>query len=329
MILLPAISAQPDRTDYGPALAEAGKLFAAGNFAGVIEKLGGLAEKLPDAAEVQHGIGLAYYQQQDYAKAIRHLSLALKNEQEDSSPWRQTVEILGMADYFSRNWRDAAPLLARAATWSPDNETLLYTLAMAHIYGHDRTAARQTFARLFGVPPDSARALMLAADIMYQEELADDAEVLYLETFKKWPDTPDVRFKLGLIAFTRRDYPAAVEQMRAELKRDPAHALAWQFLGDALDKSGKLAEAVDALQRAIWLNGRSAKLFVMLAQVYTEQGQLAIAENSLRHALAIDPQNYEANFLLAKLYFRTNREDLAKQRMAVAEGLRKAAAAAK
>jgi Tfp pilus assembly protein PilF len=146
---------------------------------------------------------------------------------------------------------------------------------------------------------------------------------------KKWPDTPDVHFKLGLIAMTRRDYPAAVEQMKAELARDPAHPLAWQFLGDALAKSGKPAEAIDALQRAVWLNGRSAKLFVMLGQIYLEQGQLSIAENSLSHALAIEPQNYEANFQLAKLYFKTNRPELAKQRMAIAEGLRKAAAAAK
>ena len=59
---------------------------------------------------------------------------------------------------------------------------------------------------------------------------------------------------------------------------------------------------MDALEHAICLNGRSAKLFVLLAQVHTEQGQLAIAVNSSMHALAIEPQNYEANFLLAKLY---------------------------
>jgi hypothetical protein len=56
-------------------------------------------------------------------------------------------------------------------------------------------------------------------------------------------------------------------------------------------------------------------LFVLLAQVHTEQGRLAIAENSPMHALAIEPQNYEANFLLAKLYFKTNLPNLAKQRM--------------
>jgi cytochrome c-type biogenesis protein CcmH/NrfG len=150
--------------------------------------------------------------------------------------------------------------------------------------------------------------------MMYQEELADDAELLYQEVWKKWPQTPDVQFKLGLIALTHRDY-RGWEHMKAELARNPAHPLGWQFLGEELDKAGKPNHAVDALQRAIWLNGRSAQLFVLLAQVHTEQGQVAIAENSPMHALAIEPQNYEANFLLAKLYFKTNLPSLAKQRM--------------
>jgi predicted Zn-dependent protease len=155
---------------------------------------------------------------------------------------------------------------------------------------------------------------MLAAEMMYQEELADDAELLYQEVWKKWPQTPDVQFKLGLIALTRRNYRGG-EHIKAEFAPDPAHPLGGQFLGEALDKAGKPNDAVDALQRAIWLNGRSTKLFVLLAQVHTEQGQLAIDENSPMHALAIEPQNYEVNFLLAKLYFKTNLPNLAKQRM--------------
>ena len=48
---------------------------------------------------------------------------------------------------------------------------------------------------------------------------------------------------------------ARLDDAQTELARDPAHPLAWQFLGDALAKSGNPAEAIDALQRATWLNG--------------------------------------------------------------------------
>ena len=61
---------------------------------------------------------------------------------------------------------------------------------MSHLYSHERDQARQAFAKLFAEPADSPRALMLAADLMYQEEYANDAEALYQEIRKKWPDFP-------------------------------------------------------------------------------------------------------------------------------------------
>jgi predicted Zn-dependent protease len=234
-----------------------------------------------------------------------------------------------MAYYFSRRWTEAAPLLEKACAWSLGGSTLFYTLGMSHLYSHERDQARQAFAKLFAVPADSPRALMLSADLMYQEEYANDAEALYQEIRKKWPDFPELEYNLGLIALTKRDFPSVVEHMRAELARNPVHPMAWHYLGDALFKQGKLDEAAETLQRAAWLNSRSAKSFVTLAQVYTEQNNFAMAESSLKHALTLEPQDYQANFLLARLYFKTNRPDLAKQQMAIAERLRKPTSDAK
>ena len=140
---------------------------------------------------------------------------------------------------------------------------------------------------------------------------------------KKWPDFPEVRYKLGLIAVTKHDYAAVVEHMKAELAHNPAHTLAWHYLGEALAKLEKPDDAASALQRAIWLNALSVRSYITLGQVYSEQGKFALAESSLNHALTIEPQNYQANYLLGRLYSRTNRPELAKQRMAIAEKLRK------
>ena len=55
-----------------------------------------------------------------------------------------------------------------------------------------------------------------------------------------------------------------------------------------------------------------------------DQERLILADNTLRRAVQVDPQNYEAHFLLARLYHKTNRPDLAKQELTVAERLRAA-----
>jgi hypothetical protein len=97
-LLAAVVCAQhPDHNEYAKTLDETGKLFGTRNFAGVIEKLGPLGETLPDSADVQHGLELAYYQQQNFPQAIRHVSLAMKNERAGSAAWRQTIEILGVA----------------------------------------------------------------------------------------------------------------------------------------------------------------------------------------------------------------------------------------
>src|SRR5260370_1093791 len=110
-LLLPgALPSQPgDRADFHRALSEAGKLFDAGDFAAVIQRLSPWISKYPNDAELNHGLGLTYYQQQDFTATIRHLSSALQHEEKDSGAGRQSTEILGRAYYFN-NRRQAADL---------------------------------------------------------------------------------------------------------------------------------------------------------------------------------------------------------------------------
>lgn len=314
----------PTPGDYHGDLSEAEKLFAKGDLDGVIRTLAPWAEKYPDRTEAHHGLGLAYYQQQDFAATIRHLSAALRLEAEGSAPWKQTVEILGMAYYFSNRSPDALPLLEKAAQWSKDNKNLLYTLAMTHLYTHDRDNARRVFAQLFGIAPESRQAFLLTADLMVQENYSADAEALIQEVGKKWPELPEVHYKLGLIAFTKGQYAEAVQYLEKELAANPSHSLAWHYLGDAYIRLGRIERAIDPLQRSLWLNRNATRSYILLANVYAQQGRFFVAENSLKRALQMDPQSYEAHFLLARIYHKTNRPELAKEEMAVAEKLRAA-----
>src|SRR5713226_160063 len=68
------------RADFNQALSEAGKFFEDGDFAAVIQRLSPWVKKYPNDAELNHGLGLAYYQQQDFAATIRHLSSALQHQ---------------------------------------------------------------------------------------------------------------------------------------------------------------------------------------------------------------------------------------------------------
>lgn len=323
LYLSTGLSAQAiDTSAYQNDLNEAEKLFTQGDLDGAIRKLTPWIEKNAALREAQHGIGLAYYQKQDFAGAIRHLTAAIKLETENSAAWKQTVEILAMAYYFSNRAQDARPLLERALTWSAGNANLLYSLAMTYLYTHDRDNCRRAFARLFQVPPESPQAFVLAADLMIQENYAADGEALILQAQKKRPDLPEANYKLGVIALNKGAFPAAIEYLEKELATNPGHAMAWHYLGDAYIRLGKFEQAIDPLQRSIWLNLQATRSYILLANVYAQQERYFVAENALKRALDMAPQNYEAHFQLARIYHKTNRPELAKQEMAIAESLR-------
>lgn len=317
-----ASAQNPSESVYVQALARAEQLFANGDQDGVIRLLGPWVAKDPKLAEAQHGMGLAYYQKPDFPNAIRHLSMAFRLEPENSPAWRQTVEILAMAYYFSNRAQDALPLLEMASAWSTENTDFQYTLAMAYLATHDRTSARRTFARIFGLPPDSPPAYILAADLMSQEKYVDDSEAVILEALKLRPDLPLISYKLGLIALTRGRFEECAKQMLKELETNPGHANAWHYLGDAYIRLGKFGEAVAPLQRAIWLNLQSTRSYLLLANVYTQQERYFVAENTLKRVIDMEPRNYEAHFQLARIYHKTKRPELAKKEMAVANELR-------
>ncbi|MEX2263614.1 MAG: tetratricopeptide repeat protein [Bryobacteraceae bacterium] len=318
-----AVFAQAEpASGYEAAVDQAEKLFANGDSDGVIRLLAPWVEKSPERSSGQHGLGLAYYQKQDFGGAIRHLSIAIRLEKEGSASWKQTVEILAMAYHFSNRAQDAQPLLEKAITWSEGNANLLYTLAMTHIYTRNRDGARQTFAKLFGTSPDSPQAYLLTADLMIQEKAIGDAEALIREAQKKRPDVPDADYKLGVLSLTKGDPAEAVKYLNKELAGNPGNSLAWHYLGDAYIRLAKWDQAIDPLQRSIWLNQQSARSYILLANVYLQQGRPFVAENALKRAIDIDPQNYEAHFQLARIYHKTGRPELARQEMAAAERLR-------
>lgn len=312
----------PTAAEHENAVKQAREMQSRGDLEGIARTLSPWVEKHPDQGEAQHLLGTAYYQQQNYAGAIRHLSAALKLEPENSAAWKQTVEALAMAYYFSNRSQDALPLLEKAVGWNQGDTYFLYALAMSYMYARDWDSARRTFARLFDIAPDSPQAFMLTADFLIREKLTAEAEKMILDAQKKRPDLPDLNYRLALVALTNGAMPEAIKYLEKELAINPIHPMAWYYLGHIYVQSNKPDQAITALQRSIWLNLRSTESYIVIAHAYTQKGKYLEAEHALKRALELAPQNYEARFLLARIYHKTNRPELAKKEMAIADKLR-------
>lgn len=321
-LVLSAAASVGASSEFHEALKKAGELNAKGDFAAVVRLLTPWVERHADSAEGQYRLGIAYFQQQDYPPAIRHLSTALKLEQEGSALWKQTVENLALSYYFTNRPRDALPLLEKATAWNLQDPSLHYALAMSYVYARDFEKSRQAFARLFDVPPDSPQASLLTSHFMIRENLVSDAEALIRQAQEEDPTLPDANYRLGVVALTNGKLAEAVDHFKAELARNPSHPMAWHYLGFAYSELGELNEAVDPLQRAIWLNVLNAPSYVLLGTVYAKLEKYSLAENALGRALELVPESYEAHFQLARIYHKTNRAELASKEMEIARRLR-------
>ena len=236
----------------------------------------------------------------------------------------KTLETLALSYYFSNRLQEARPLLETVAGWKPADTYVGYALAIAHAYARDWDAARRTFARLFDIPPGGPEALVLTAHFLTREKFVAEAEQLIREAQKKRPELPDLNYRLGLIALTNGDLAEALKHLQQELAGNPIHPMAWHYLGEVYLKQGKPEEAAKALQRAIWLNLRSVESYVLIASAYMQQGKYSPAEQALHRALELAPQSYEAHFQLGRLYHKTNRPELAKKEIELANRLRNA-----
>ena len=314
----------PELSRYAADLRAADALLSQGDFRGVIERLEPWPERLPHRPEANHFLGLAHYRLREFGQSIRHLSAALDTEREDSEPWKQTVEVLGVAYYFEGRWQEARPLLEKASAWKAADPDFLYALARTQVLTGEGGSARIPVAGIFGVDPASPPALVLTARLALLENGLRDAETLLLKALEARPDLPDANYLLGGIALREGHHSKALSFLRKELENNPGHAEAWHSAGETLLAQGREAESVEALKRAIWLGSKSPDPYILLAKVHIERRELDLAEDAVRQVLQAHPRNYEAHFLHSRILYKMGRRERARMQLEIAEQVRRA-----
>jgi len=221
----------------------------------------------------------------------------------------------GLRLFAQGRYEHAAPLLEKASVAVPDQPELARALGLCYLRLQNGDGARSAFARLFGVPPDSAKAHLLAAKMMIREELEPMAEPELREALRMEPDLPETHFLLGELFIHRGDIDSAMAELLKEISINPAFAMAHYRLGDALTRKEQWHQAVAPLQRAVWLNPDFSSPYILLGKTYHRLGRLNFAEGMLKKALSMDPNNAGAHYLLASVYREMGKQEDARQEL--------------
>jgi tetratricopeptide (TPR) repeat protein len=305
-------------------LAQAQALLAAGQVDSAIEALKSIAKPSSDESLLNHLFGLAYYQKNDYSRAVQHLSISARQSKEGSAQYRQAIQLLGMSHYFLGHSKEAVTYLEMVKLWLPDNLENTYALGVSYIQTHNLDKARESFARMFAVSPSSASAFLINAQMLKRlqfEEFAEKELVRALELDQK---LPQANFLLGELAIYQANLEKGIELLKKEIAINPGFGMSYYMLGEAYTRQLKWDEAIAPLQKSIWLNPFFSGPYIALGKVYLKKGDLPNAESMLKRALTMDPNNYSGHYLLAQVLQQAKRIEEAKKEFEIAESLRTA-----
>ncbi len=314
----PAI-AQEQADSLAAALGEARALVNDGNPKAAIAKLTALPNQTD--ARVAHLLGVAHYSANDHVRAIGQLSTVADKFPKDSAERREAVQILGLSHYILGHLAESIPFLEQTRAWLPNNNELTYALGMACLQTRQPDRARESFARMFRVAPDSPAAHLLTAQMMIRVEFEEFAEVELKKALEKDPKLPQANYLLGQTAIYKGRLDEGIAFMERELAVNPGNANAYYKIGDAYTRQLKWDEAINALQKSVWINPYYSGPYILLGKSYLKKRQLSSAEGMLKRAIQFDPNNKSAHYLLGQVYQQSNRPEDARRELAIAEKL--------
>jgi tetratricopeptide (TPR) repeat protein len=311
-----------DAQSHPASIVQAQTLLGAGKANEAIGILKSIARSDLNRLQVDHLLGLAHYQKGDYTRAAEYLSLTIKEANNASRQYQQAVELLGMSYYFLGRIKEGIPYLEQVKTWAPGNVEMAYVLGNSYIRTQNPEGSRECFARMFAIPPGTASAYLINAQMMIRQQVETMAEKELQKALELDPKLPQANFLLAELAIYGAQIERGIELLKNEIAINPAFGMAYYRLGEAYTRNLKWDEAIAPLQKSIWLSPFFSGPYIVLGKVYLKKGDLPNAENILKRALRMDPNNFTGHHLLAQVLQQANRVEEARKEFELADRLR-------
>lgn len=116
------------------------------------------------------------------------------------------------------------------------------------------------------------------------------------------PDLKDAQYYLGATYFKMGKIDLAVQNLEANLAKDPQHQQTLYMLMDIYDQTKQPLKRLAVMEKLATLN-EDEELWLAIANLYAEQNNNAKAESALRSAIALKEDYAQAHLRLALLLY--------------------------
>jgi tetratricopeptide (TPR) repeat protein len=220
---------------------------------------------------------------------------------------------MGLDHHGLGNHPEALKCLLAAFQGGYDSAWLLYSLVEEENELSQKAAGLEHFQLMLSRYPDSAWTHVLLGNAYFSTERDQEAQLEYEQALARDSKLPTVNFRLGYLAYRAAQYDSAARYFLHELDLDPSSASATLFYGQTLKVTGRNAEAIPYLQKAIALDRQSPLTYNTLAGALLEENRSEEAIALLLKAEKLFPADPVFPSRLSHLYSGLHRDDEARR----------------
>ncbi len=136
----------------------------------------------------------------------------------------------------------------------------------------------------------------------YSEGQVDVAELLLLHVLNIESNNPNALHLLGLIAYSRKNYLLAIEQIWKAIQSSPMESSFYFSMGNVLRDNHQLSEAAVAFEQAYKLNPSFTEAFYNCGLIHLSLNKIELAIICLKRAIELNANHAPAYANLAEAY---------------------------
>jgi tetratricopeptide (TPR) repeat protein len=263
---------------------------------------------------VRLNIGLAYYRQNEFLKAIP----AFESVLHDQPQLTQARYLLGLCYFFDERWADAVNTLEPLWPQASDQFPYLYVLSnAAHRAGRKELDDRAT-EQLIHLRNGSPEYHLFNGKYYLDRGQYDQAMTEFTTATDANPNFPFLHFYLGYAHLKKQEYTQARDEFLKDAAIEPDMALNYQELGNAYWLMQEDANAEKSYREALKRDPRLVDSMIGLAKIYQRQQKYAAALAEAEVAVKTDSDRPDVHYVRGQALLRLGRTTEAQKELQIA-----------
>lgn len=269
----------------------------AGNTALAIELIGKAITLAPQVARFHVNCGEMCRLLERLDDAVRHGERAIALEPRNASAHSN----LGIAFYDQKDYARAEVCQKTALALAPHLVTALNNLGSIRRNLKDKEGAIDYYRQALAVAPDYLEAANNLGAVLTELERPDEAMTELLKVIRMRPDYADAHCNIGNAFLLKEDFDKALFAFNQTLTLTPDNPAALLGLSRTYKEKEALDDARSIVDRLLTLTPHKAEAHALSGDLYSKLGAYPQAQAAYQQALALDPDLISAHLGLGQL----------------------------